>query len=133
MDIMLTVSYTLKIPKDSFFCSETGEVKEEMLSQLEKLFPKEIALTEDAIIRREHLIHYPLHENKDSLRCASCGKWLYMPGREYMPVSLDYCRMVKGIPLCSGCAWELEADLENEEFVRKLRKKRDEGFEREDL
>ena len=80
MDIMLTVSYALKIPKDKSFCSETGYVKEEMRERLEKLFPKEITLAEDTIARREHLIHYPLHENKNSLRCASCGKWLYMPG-----------------------------------------------------
>ena len=128
MDIMLTVSYTLEIPKDKFFCSETGYVKEEMRERLEKLFPKEIALTGDTIARRENLIHYPLHENKNSLRCASCGKWLYMPGKEYLPVCLDYCRMVKEIPLCSSCAWELEADLENEEFVQKLREKRNNGF-----
>jgi hypothetical protein len=29
--------------------------------------------------------------------------------------------MVKGIPLCPSCAWELEADLENEAFVQKLK------------
>lgn len=133
MDIMLTVSYTLKIPKDKFFCSETGYVKEEMRERLERLFPEEIALTEDTIARREHLIHYPLHENKNSLRCASCGKWLYMPGKEYLQASLEYCKMVKEIPLCSSCAWELEADLENEEFVRKLREKRDNGFEGDTL
>ena len=90
-------------------------------------------MTEDAADVREHLITYPLHENKNSLRCTSCGKWLYMPGKEYLPVSLDYCRMVKGIPLCTGCAWELEPDLENEEYVQKLRKKRENGFDGENL
>ncbi len=34
MDIMLTISYSLKIPNDEFFCSETGYVKEEMQEQL---------------------------------------------------------------------------------------------------
>ena len=133
MDIMLTVSYALKIPKDKSFCSETGYEKEEMRERLEKLFPKEITLAEDTIVRREHLIHYPLHENKNSLRCASCGKWLYMPGKENLPVCLEYCRMVQEISLCSGCAWELEADLENEELVQKLREKRDNGFEGDTL
>ncbi len=31
--------------------------------------------------------------------------------------------MVKQIPLCPSCAWELEKDMENEEFVRKLRER----------
>ena len=44
-----------------------------------------------------------------------------MPGKEYLPVSLEYGKMVKGIPLCLSCAWELEKDMENEEFVRKLK------------
>ncbi|MDE6232601.1 MAG: hypothetical protein K2M60_04540 [Lachnospiraceae bacterium] len=123
MDIMLTVSYSLNIPKDEFFHPETGDVKVEMIEQLEKLFPKEIALTEDAVAQRKNLIHYPLIENKNSLRCASCGNWLYMPGKEYLPVCLEYCKMVKEIPLCSCCAWELEADLNDEEFVRQLREK----------
>ena len=34
MDIMLTVSYTLKIPGDKFFCPGTGKVKEEIKGQL---------------------------------------------------------------------------------------------------
>ena len=129
MDIMLTVSYALKISKDDFF-TESGKVKEEAKAQLEKLFPKEIALMENVIAEREHLIHYPLYENKNCLRCASCGKWLYMPGKDYFPVSLDYCKMVKEIPLCFSCAWELEADLKNEEFVRKLRENKNEEGER---
>ena len=123
MDIMLTVSYSVKIPKDEFFNSENGYVKEEMRQQLERLFPEEIALTEDTVAQREHLIHAPLHENKNALKCASCGKWLYMPGKEHLQECLEYCKMVKEIPLCSSCAWELEADFKNEEFVRKLRKK----------
>lgn len=112
MDIMLTVSYSLKIPKDEFFHPENGEVNKEMREKLEKLFPEEIALTENVVAQKEHLIHYPLRENKNCLRCASCGKWLYMPGREYLPVSLEYCKVVKEIPLCSSCAWELEKDME---------------------
>lgn len=84
MDIMLTVSYSVKIPKDEFFNSENGYVKEEMRRQLERLFPEEIALTENTVAQREHLIH---------------------------------------APLCSSCAWELEADFKNEEFVKKLREK----------
>ena len=121
MDMMLTVSYSLKIPKEEFFHPESGEVKEEMREQLEKLFPKEIVLPGGTAAKREHLIHAPLIENKNCLRCASCGRWLYMPGKEYMSAGLDDCKMVKGIPLCSSCGWELEKDLENEEFVRKLK------------
>lgn len=30
MDIMLTVSYSVEIPEDQFFCPETGYVKEEI-------------------------------------------------------------------------------------------------------
>ena len=123
MDIMLTVSYSLKIPKDKFFCSESGDVKEEIQQQLEQLFPKEVKLTDDFAVHREHLIHYPLYENRNSLRCVSCGKWLYMPEKEHLQVCLEYCKMIKEIPLCSSCAWELEADLKNEEFVRELREK----------
>lgn len=121
---MLTVSYALDIPKDEFFQLENGEVRETIEDQLEKLFPKEIALTENASAQREHLIHYPLHEDKNALRCASCGKWLYLPGKEYFPAGLDYCKMVKNIPLCFSCAWELEKDMENEMFVRKLMEQR---------
>jgi hypothetical protein len=124
MDIMLTVSYSLKIPSDEFFCSETGYIKEEMQEQLQKLFPNEMTLTENAVAKREHLIHSPLYENKNSMRCVSCGKWLYMPNKEHLQVSLEYCKVVKGIPLCPSCAWELEYDLKNEEFVRELKEKR---------
>lgn len=118
---MLTVSYSLEIPRDEFFHSENGSVREDMEKRLDKLFPEEIVLTENVAARREHLIHYPLSEYQNALRCASCGKWLYMPGKEYLPVSLDYCKMVREIPLCSSCAWELEADMKNESFVQRLR------------
>lgn len=122
LDIMLTISYSLKISKERFFHPESGEVRVEMEEQLEKLFPEEIMLSGDIAAKREHLIHSPLIENRNCLRCAFCGKWLYMPGKEYLPASLDYCKMVKEISLCSSCAWELEKDMENEEFVRKLKR-----------
>lgn len=128
MDIMLTVSYSAKLPRDEFY-SEKGDVKEKMEELLEELFPEEIALTKDGVARREHMIYYPLIENKNALKCASCGKWLYIPGKEHLPVCLEYCKMVKEIPLCSSCAWELEADLKNEEFVWKLRKKQNNGLD----
>lgn len=48
MDIMLTVSYSVKIPKDEFLNSENGYVKEEMRRQLERLFPEEILSPEIA-------------------------------------------------------------------------------------
>lgn len=121
MDIMLTVSYCINIPRDEFFETESGEVNEEIMERLETLFPKEIVLAKEVAAQREHLIHYPLIENKNSLRCVCCGRWLYMPDKEYLPVSLEYCQMVEGIPLCSSCAWELEADMKNETFVQKLR------------
>lgn len=123
MDLMITVSYSLKIPRDDFFRAESGTIKAEIEEQLEKLFPAELALALDTAAQREHRICYPLVENRNCLRCASCGMWLYMPGKEDLPVCLEYCRMVKQIPLCPSCAWELEKDLENEEFVRKLREK----------
>lgn len=123
MDLMITVSYSLKIPRDDFFHAENGTIKDEIEEQLEKLFPAEIALTADTAVQREHRICYPLVEHRNCLRCAACGMWLYMPGKEYLPACLEYCKMVKQIPLCPSCAWELEKDLENEEFVRKLREK----------
>lgn len=123
MDMMLTVSYSLKIPREDYFDAESGHIRAEIEEQLEKLFPTKIALTADVAANREHLISYPLVENQNCLRCASCGRWLYMPGKEDLPACLEPCRMVKQIPLCSSCAWELEKDLENEEFVCKLREK----------
>lgn len=122
MNLMLTVSYSINIPHDQFFCAENGEVNEKIKKRLETLFPKEIVLVENVDIHRAHLLNYPLIENKNSLRCVSCGKWLYMPEKEYLPVCLEYCKMVKGIPLCPSCAWELEADMQNEAFVEKLRR-----------
>ena len=121
MDIMMTVSYSLKIPEDEFFHSENRDVRGKMREQLEKLFPKEIVIMEDTVAKREHLVHYPLLENKNCLICASCGKWLYMPGKEHLAEGLEYCKMVKEIPLCPSCAWELEADMKNDEFVQKLK------------
>ena len=72
MNIMLTVSYAIDIPRDAFFHADHGAVKEEIMERLEALFPREITLTENADAHRTHLIHYPLIENKNSLRCASC-------------------------------------------------------------
>ena len=77
----------------------------------------------DVSAHREHRICHPLVENSNCLRCVSCGMWLYMPGKEDLPVCLEDCKMVKQIPLCPSCAWELEKDMENEEFVRKLRER----------
>lgn len=120
MDIMLTISYSLKIPRDAFFQPENGCVQAGIRERLNALFPSKITLTEGAVAKREHLVHYPLEEGKNALRCASCGKWLYVPGKETLPVCLEYGRQVKGIPLCPSCAWELNEDLKDEEFVRKL-------------
>lgn len=124
MDIMLTVSYSVEISKDEFFCRETGYVTEEMQKRLEQLFPEKIKLTGNAVAQRQQMIHCPLYENKNALRCASCGKWLYMPEKEYLPAGLEPCKMVKEIPLCPSCAWELEQDLKDEDFVWKLTEKR---------
>lgn len=88
MNIMLTVSYEIDIPRDAFFHAKSGVVNEEIMRRLETLFPKEIALTENADAHRTHVIHYPLLENKNSLRCASCKTWLYMPEKEYLPECL---------------------------------------------
>ena len=74
MDIMLTVSYSLKIPKEKFFHMGSGDVKEDVREELEKLFPEEIVLAGGAAAQREHLVHYPLIENQNCLRCASCGR-----------------------------------------------------------
>ncbi len=123
MNLMVTVSYALNIPRDDFFYAENGTIKEEIGEQLERLFPTEIVLAEDVSAHREHRICYPLVENSNCLRCVSCGMWLYMPGKEDLPVCLEDCKMVKQIPLCPSCAWELEKDMENEEFVRKLRER----------
>lgn len=124
MDIMLTVSYSVEILEDEFFCPETGYVKEEMQKRLEQLFPEKIKLTGNAVAQRQQMIHFPLYENKNALRCASCGKWLYMPEKEYLPVGLEPCKVVEEIPLCPSCAWELEQDLKDKDFVWKLTEKR---------
>lgn len=59
MNIMLTVSYAIDIPRDAFFHAKSGVVNEEIMRRLETLFPKEIALTESADAHRTHVIHYP--------------------------------------------------------------------------
>lgn len=51
MDIMLTVSYCINIPRDEFFETESGEVNEEIMERLETLFPKEVI--NDMIIKRK--------------------------------------------------------------------------------
>ena len=48
MNIMLTVSYAIDIPRDAFFHADHGAVKEEIMERLEALFPREITLTENA-------------------------------------------------------------------------------------
>lgn len=133
MELIITVSYSLKIPREDYFEAESGTIKEEIEERLEALFPLELALTDKDTAHREHLISYPLIENHNCLRCASCGRWLYMPGKEYLPVCLDICKTVKQIPLCASCAWELEKDMEHEAFVQKLREKSNMngGLERE--
>lgn len=129
MDIVLTISYSLNIPRDEFFDPQSRCVTEKMRERLEAVFPQELTLTADTTAKREHLYHFPLYEGKNSLKCASCGKWLYMPGKEeYMLACLECCKMVKDIPLCPGCAWELEKDLDDEKFVQELRKKYKSGL-----
>lgn len=115
MDIMLTVSYSLTIPREKFFYPDEdprhGYPREEIKARLEELFPKKIMLAKDISAQREHLTHCPLYENGNALRCAACGKWLYMPGREDLPAHLERCTPVKGVSLCPSCAWELERDI----------------------
>ncbi len=73
MNLMVTVSYALNIPRDDFFYAENGTIKEEIGEQLERLFPTEIVLAADVSAHREHRICYPLVENSNCLRCVSCG------------------------------------------------------------
>lgn len=40
MNIMLTVSYAIDIPRDAFFHADHGAVKEEIMERLEALFPR---------------------------------------------------------------------------------------------
>ena len=40
MNIMLTVSYAIDIPRDAFFHAKSGVVNEEIMRRLETLFPK---------------------------------------------------------------------------------------------
>jgi hypothetical protein len=47
-----------------------------------------------------------------------------LPDNYQLEELLEYCKVVKGIPLCPSCAWELEFDLKNEKFVQKLKEKR---------
>lgn len=112
MDISLTVSYHVKIEKDAFFNPETGELNDEIEKQLEKLFSDKIELSEQNVAIKNYLSHYPLYEGKNCLRCAACGRWLYMPGKEDMAEGLDYCKIIKGISFCHSCAWELENEID---------------------
>lgn len=120
MDIMLTVSYSLTIPEDAYFQPGTGIPKEEIKRQIEQQFPA-AAVLGGVTARREHLTTVPLYKGRNCLRCAACGRWLYLPGAEDLPTLLDPCRMVKDIPLCPSCAWELETDLQDDAFAQELR------------
>lgn len=132
MDIMLTVSYALHIPREEFYEAGRGIPKEKMMRFLQEQFPKKIEFPQAGVTaRREYLMHVPLNENGNALKCASCGKWLYPPGKEGQQVCLEYCKMIKGIPLCLSCAWELEFDLEDEKFVQKLREASNPAEDRE--
>ena len=120
MDIVLTVSYSLTIPEDAYFQPGTSIPSEAVRQQLEQQFPAAVVLG-GVTARRDHLTTLPLREGCRFRRCAGCGRWLYLPGAEETPALLDPCRMVKGIPLCPGCAWELERDLQDEAFAQTLR------------
>ena len=111
MEISLTVSYNVTIDKDEFWNPETGELNSEIERQLEKIFPKKIKLSDKDVTERNHISYYPLNEGKNCLRCVSCGKWLYIPGKSYMVEGLDYCKIIDEKPFCHSCAWELEADM----------------------
>ncbi len=54
MNMMLTVSYCINIPRDEFFETESGEVNEEIAERLETLFPKEVI--NDMIIDRKSVV-----------------------------------------------------------------------------
>ena len=111
MEISLTISYHVTIDKDEFWDSETGKLNSKIECQFEKIFPEKIKLSDKDTTKRNHISYYPLHEGKNCLRCAFCGKWLYIPDKEYMAEGLDYCRIINEKPYCHSCAWELEADI----------------------
>lgn len=111
MEISLTVSYKMEIDKDDFWDTETGKIKAEVKKQLEKMFPKELELSEDGHAIRKHISYVPLKEGKNCLKCASCGASLYIPGKEYLADGLEYCKMIKNVPFCNSCAWELKDEL----------------------
>lgn len=76
MEISLTISYHVTIDKDEFWDSETGELNSKIECQFEKIFPKKIKLSDKDTTKRNYISYYPLHEGKNCLRCAFCGKWL---------------------------------------------------------
>ena len=93
MDIMLTVSYALRIPREEFFEAGRGIPKEKMMRFLQTQFPKKIEFPQAGVTaKREHLMHVPLTENQNALKCASCGKWLYPTGKEWQQMCLEYCK-----------------------------------------
>ena len=57
MDMMLTVSYSLKIPKDEFFYAESGRVKDEMKEQMEAFLPELKKKVEEASKQSEDFFH----------------------------------------------------------------------------
>lgn len=113
IEISLTVNYKIKIDKEKFWDSETGHPKTDIEERLSQYFPEEIILSTESLTTRNHISYIPLKEGKNCLKCAVCGTALYIPGKEYLAEGLEHCKMMKGIPFCHSCAWELENELDD--------------------
>lgn len=120
MEISLTVNYKVEIDKDDFYDSDTGELKTDIEKRLETFFPEVINLSQNDVTIRKHISYYPLLEKKNCLKCAACGTELYIPGKEHLIEGLDYSKMIKDVPFCHSCAWELENEID--EYIEKYNK-----------
>lgn len=119
MEISLTINYKIEIDKDDFWDLETGKPKADMKESLNRYFPEKIALSKNSVTTRNHISYIPLKEGKNCLKCASCGMALYIPGKEYLAEGLDYCKIIKDIPFCHSCAWELENEQVKDQTYEK--------------
>lgn len=113
MEISLTVSYKVEMNKDDFWNPKTGKLNTDIEEQLDQYFPEEIILSQKSLTTRNYISYISLEEGKNCLKCASCGIALYIPGKEYLAEGLEHCKMMKDIPFCHSCAWELENELDD--------------------
>ena len=110
MKIALTVNYILDVEDENvFYNSKTNKLLDSLKNELNGRFPEELALSENVKGVRNCLTYIPLSENRNYVRCDSCGKYLSISENLYL--GLDCLTVIKGRNLCLGCKWELENEL----------------------